>query len=336
MMSSKERRRCFFLGMKIDKKDVKRILFITLTNIGDIILSTPIITALKREFSKARIDVMVGPLGRDIFIRDPRIFKVITYNKHLPLQEKQRLVRKLKSMKYDLVIDLKNSLFPILVGSRYRTSPIHSAPKNIMHKKEFHLWKLKYLGIDVGDESFSVHIGKKDRDYVDALLENVPNQDKIVTVSPTAKSLIKRWKKNGFAQLGDRLIDKLNMSIVMIGDNIDKEIIEDIISDMKFKPSNFAGLTTIPQLAYLLERSRLLITNDSAPMHIGCTSGTKVLAIFGPTDPRKYGPRGRDDRVLKRELHCSPCETAQCRFKHECMKSISVDEVYSAAEEMLR
>lgn len=321
--------------MKIDKRGVKRILLITLTNIGDIILTTPVINALNREFPEARLDVMVGPLGKDIFIHHPRVFKVIIYNKQVPFQEKRRLIRKLRNIRYDLVVDLKNTLFPMLIGPRYRTSPIQAAPKEVVHKKEFHLWKLKSIGIEVSDEPYSLHVNKKDQDYIDALLEKVSNKEKLVAVSPTSKSLIKRWKKDGFLQLCERIMEELGVSIVMVGDHSDSNFIDEIIGRMRKKPYNFAGVTTIPQLTHLLRRSRLLITNDSAPMHVGCAAGTSVLAIFGPTDPRKYGPRGKRDRVIRRELHCSPCEAAQCKFKHECMESISVDEIYGVAKQML-
>ena len=105
---------------------------------------------------------------------------------------------------------------------------------------------------------------------------------------------------------------------------------------MKNKVYNLAGRTSITQLAGLLKRARLLITNDSAPMHLGCAVGTRVLALFGPTDPCKYGPHGKGDRVVRKGLHCSPCELAQCKFNHECMKSISADEVFGVAKEMLK
>lgn len=322
--------------MKIDKNKIRRILLITLTNIGDIILSTPVVTALDRAFPKARLDVMAGPLGRDIFIHHPRVFKVIIYNKYLPLQDKRRLIQKLRSMKYDLVVDLRNTLFPILIGSKYRTSPIQTPPKDIIHKKEFHLWKLKSLGMEVSDMPFSIYISKKDRDYVDALLEEIPNKDNLITVSPTSKSLIKRWKKSGFVQICDRLTEELEIPIVMVGDQSDRDIIDEIINEMKYKPYNFSGMTTIPQLAHLIRRSKLLITNDSAPMHVGSAVGANVLAIFGPTDPRKYGPRGKYDKIIRKTLPCSPCEAAQCKFKHECMKLISADEVYEAAKAILK
>ncbi|MBL7068438.1 MAG: glycosyltransferase family 9 protein [Candidatus Omnitrophica bacterium] len=321
--------------MKIDKKDIKRILLITLTNVGDIILTTPIIAALDKAFPDARLDVMVGPLGKNIFINHPGVFKVIIYDKHVSIGEKKRLVQKLKHMKYDLVIDLKNSMFPMLIGSRYRTSPLQTVPKDVIHKRDFHLWKLKYFDIDTRDVPFSIHVSRKDEDYIDYLLRDMPNKDKLVAVSPTAKSLIKRWKKNGFAEVCDKLKKELGATVAMVGDRSDRESIDEIARDMKSDTVNLAGMTTIPQLAHLIKNSRLLISNDSAPMHIASAVGTKVLAIFGPTDPNKYGPLGKGDKVIKKELHCSPCEIAQCKFKHECMKLITVDEVYETARKML-
>ncbi len=322
--------------MKINKKEINRILLITLNNIGDIILTTPLISVLDREFPEARLDIMVGPLGKSIFKEHPRVYKVIIYNKHLPLQEKRRLIRKLKKIKYDLVVDLKNTLFPILIGSKYHTSPLRAAPNEIVHKKDFHLWKLRVIGIEPGDAPFSLYTTKGDRNYIDAMLQEIMEKKDFVAVSPASKSLIKRWRKSGFAKVCDRIMEELGLSIAMIGDHSDRPIIDDIIAEMKSEPYNFAGMTTLPQLAHLITRSRLLITNDSAPMHVGAAIGADVLAIFGPTDPRKYGPRGRNDRVIRKDIPCSPCEKAQCIFNHECMKFITADEVYEAAREILK
>ena len=102
--------------MAIDKSLVKRILVITLSNIGDIILTTPVIRVVSKEFPSSRIDVMVGPGGKGIFDRDPRIFKLIIYDKHVSLMEKRRLQLKLKKLKYDLVVDLRNTVLPILLN----------------------------------------------------------------------------------------------------------------------------------------------------------------------------------------------------------------------------
>ena len=157
--------------MKIEKNDIKRILLITLSNIGDIILTTPAVSVLEKEFPGARLDVMVGPQGENIFKTHPRVFKVIIYDKHIPVKQKRRLIAKLRNMKYDLIVDLRNTLFPFLVGAKYRTSPIQKPPEGgLLHKRDLHLWKLKQLGINTDGSYFSISVGKDDENYINNLI----------------------------------------------------------------------------------------------------------------------------------------------------------------------
>ncbi|MDD5681103.1 MAG: glycosyltransferase family 9 protein, partial [Candidatus Omnitrophica bacterium] len=318
-----------------DKNKIKRIPFITLSNIGDIVLTTPVISVLSEHFPSVRLDVMAGPNGEELFRRHPAVFKVIVYNKRVSLKEKQRLIRKLRKVRYDLIVDMRNSLFPFLLGARYRTSPIQNIPKSVTHKKQQHLWKLKSLGLDIKDAPFCLHISKEDAGFAEKLMEGLDKNRPIIAVSPGAKSEIKRWTQKGYTELIRRLINELGAQIIMVGDKIDKVLVKDIVSAIKNNVVDFSGKTTLCQLAAILKNSDLLITNDSAPMHISVAVGTDVLAIFGPTDHRLYGPGGNNDRVIRKKLHCSPCEKAQCEFEHECMKDIKADEVFKAVTEML-
>lgn len=319
----------------IDKTQIRRMLVITLSNTGDIILTTPVIRALSKEFPGSRIDVMVGPNGKDIFDKDPRIFKLVVYDKHASIAEKRRLQLKLRKLKYDLVVDLRNTVFPFLLAPKYRTSPVQSFPKEIVHKKERHLYKLFPFGIRDLSERSHIYITKEDEDYVDDLLKTNLVTDPIVIVNPGAKSHLKRWTVEGFAEVCDGLTGECAASIVFVGTGGDLEIILSVARKMKNKYRNFIDKTNIRQLASLLKRSSLLITNDSAPMHLGCAVGTKVLAIFGPTDPMKYGPTGEFDAVINKKLLCSPCEVAACKYGHECMKLVSADEVLDRAKMMI-
>jgi ADP-heptose:LPS heptosyltransferase len=321
--------------MKIDKSKIKRILFISLSNIGDIVLTTPALWVLSENFPDARMDIMVGPNGAELFENHPAVFKVITYNKHIPMVNKRRLVKKLRKVKYDLIVDMRNSLFPFLIGARYRTSLIQIPPKTIKHKKQQHLWKLSSIGLDVSDAPFYVHINKEDDDYTNRIIAGIEKTGPIVAISPGAKSGIKRWPIKNYKELTDILIRRLKANIIMVGDDRDSLLIRDITMFSGKNVINLSGRTTLCQLASLLKQCNLLITNDSAPLHIAGAVGTKVLAIFGPTDPAAYGPTGKDDRVVRRKLHCSPCEKAQCEFKHECMRCIEVDEVFEVTKEML-
>ena len=322
--------------MTIDKNKIKRILVITLSNIGDIILTTPVISVLSKEFPGSRMDIMVGPRGREIFEKDPGVFKLIIYDKHGSIIQKRRLQLKLKKLKYDLVVDLRNTVLPFFLAPKYRTSPIQSFPRSIVHKKERHLYRLHSFGIgkDLNERSY-IHIPKEDEDYVGNLIRANAISGPIVIVNPGAKSHLKRWTIEGFAEVCDSLVSECGARIVFVGMGEDKDIVLSVTKRMKNKYYNFVDRTNIRQLASLIKSSSLLITNDSAPLHLGCAVGAKVLAIFGPTDPKKYGPTGEFDEVINKKLFCSPCEEAACKYGHECMKLVSADEVLDAAKMMI-
>ena len=318
--------------MQIDKSQVKRILMITLSNVGDIILTTPVIRALSKEFPEARLDVMVGPQGKEIFDHDPRVFKVIIYDKHMPIAEKRRLQLKLKKLHYDLVVDIRNTVFPLLIGPKYRTATIQKFPRSITHKRMHHLYRLKSVGIDNLEELPYIHVTKEDDEQVDRLLRANGITDPIVVINAGAKSHLKRWTADGFAKVADRLITEDSANVVFVGLKEDEPIVKEVTARMKHKGHDLIGKTNIRQLAGLLKRSKLLITNDSAPLHLGCAVGTKVLALFGPTDHRKYGPTGEFDVVIREKLSCAPCERAECVRNYECMRLISSDAVFDAAK----
>ncbi len=321
--------------MIIDKSQVRRILVITLSNVGDIILTTPVIKALSKELPASRIDVMVGPSGKDIFEKDPRIFKLIIYDKHMPIIQKRRLQLKLKKLKYDLVVDLRNTIFPILLGPKYRTDTIQRFPKELKHKKVQHLYRLKSFGIENLTEPSYIYIPKEDEEYVSALLKNIGITKPIVVVNAGAKSHLKRWTQDGFTKVCERLIDECGVDIIFVGLEEDRDVVAKIIGKMKNRAYDFVGKTNMRQLASLFEKAKLLITNDSAPLHLGCGIGVRVLALFGPTDPKKYGPTGEFDMVINKRLFCSPCEVAVCKYNYECMKLISPEEVFDAAKMMV-
>lgn len=321
--------------MNIDKSQVKRILVITLSNVGDIILTTPVIRALSKEFPGSRIDVMAGPNGKEIFEKDPRIFKLIIYDKHAPITEKRRLQLKLKKLRYDLVADVRNTVLPILLMPKFRTSPIQTFPKNIIHKKDRHLYRLRALGIANLAEGSYIYIPEEDERYIDDLIKENNIADPIVVINPGAKSHLKRWLPEGFAEVADMLVSQNKASVIFTGAGQDRGVVREVTKKMKNGSYDFTDKTNIRQLAALLKRARLIVTNDSAPLHLGCAVGAKVLAIFGPTDPKKYGPTGEFDMVINKKLSCLPCESWECKFNHECMKLISADEVYEAAKMMM-
>ncbi|MDD5449864.1 MAG: glycosyltransferase family 9 protein [Candidatus Omnitrophica bacterium] len=325
--------------MKIrDKEKIKRILFITLSNIGDIILTTPVLSVLKKEFPLASIDVMSGAKGAEIFSGHPLAARYIRYDKSLKTGLKWGLIRELRKRKYDLIVDLRNSLFPLLIGSRYRTSLLKNTPRTIVHKKERHLWKLKGLGLDTSDSPFAFHVGAEDEKFIENRLAELNVRRPFAVITPGAKSDLKRWTKEGFAALCEMISNELGLDVVMAGDREDTEIINSIKKICRAKVFDLSGKLNLRQFGALVKRSRLLVTNDSAPMHIGhALKARAIAAFFGPTDPKKYGPDEANSVIIRKDLNCSPCEVAQCvRKNHECMRLINADEVFETVKKIFK
>lgn len=312
--------------------NIQKILFITLTNIGDAVLTLPVLSALKQNFPGAKIDVVAGPRPKDIFIKDPRINNIFTYDKHALLKDKIAFITKLRKERYDLAVDMRKSLIPFLIGSIYRTSIFSIETSGARHKKSAHLNKLKPLGITYREER-NIYIDENDRVKIDRLLVEfgVNKGDILIGVSPISRSPLKEWHKQGFIEVIDTLLEEGRYKVVLIGDVNEVNSSKEIENSIKHKGLiNLTGQTNLNELFALIERLGILLTCDSANLHIACGLGIKVVAIFGPTDHREYGPRGPKDIVIRKNLKCSPCKKAVCRFNHECMSQIKPEEVLEA------
>ncbi len=316
--------------------DVHKILFVTLSNIGDAILTLPALDALKVTFPQSHITVIVGPRPKEIFENHPGIQRLIVYDKHVHWIEKARLFRQLAAERFDMVVDLRNSFFQLLPGVRHKTSPFWRRPRGCSHMKEQHLYKVKRL---IGKEPpetppvFAASFFQRrpeDEEWCDEVLRknNITPQDKIAVVAAGARSHIKRWGSELFGELVSLLSVSFGMKVILVGDREDSTFNGDIAAQTLPRPIDLSGKTNLAQLACLLRRSKILITNDSAVLHLASYVNIPVVAIFGPTDELKYGPWSQDAYVVKKEVFCRPCLKAQCPFGHlNCMNLIKVEDV---------
>jgi ADP-heptose:LPS heptosyltransferase len=119
----------------------------------------------------------------------------------------------------------------------------------------------------------------------------------------------------------------------------DKEIGDKVSSLLDANCLNLSGRTTVGELASVLRRSKLFISNDSGPVHVACAVGTPVIAIFGRSDrglsPKRWGPIGKQDVVLRKDVGCEECLAHRCARGFKCLEAITVDEVVAAAEKIL-
>ncbi len=322
--------------MRVDKSKVKSILFITLSNLGDIILTTPVLEKLCVEFPARSIDVVTGPVGTEIFTAHPAVRDVIVYKKRAPLGSRMKHFLELRRKKYDLVVDLKNTLAPYLVGARFRPG-IFSFPARGRHKKEEHLSKLFCLGVDAfSNNRFFVPASEEDRRSADRILP--PEREKrTVVMNPGAKSHLKRWGAIKFAALADRLTEELDCSVFICGNEDDKETVTEVMSRIKGKANDLCCKTSLGVLSEIMRRSALVVTNDSAPLHLASAVNVPTVAIFGPSNEVKYGPLADKNKVIKPDVSCRPCEKALCAIgpAEGCIDRVTAGEVFDAIKELL-
>jgi len=323
---------------------IDKILFITLSNIGDVILTLPALDCLKANFPQAKVTVMAGPRTAEIFKDNSALEKLIVYDKHIKLREKIRLFYELKREGFDLVADLRNSLFGVFIPARYKISPFLFIPKNIKHMKERHLFKIKQLISKIAEKDtghvpgVSLSIRAEDEGYVSVLLKtnNINSGDNIVVVSPGGRSHIKRWHKERFVQLINRLIDEFSAKVVLIGDKDDLPTAQYITENSEYPILNLSAMTNLLQLGALLKKADLIITNDSATLHLSSYLNRKIIAVFGSTDERKYCPWSDNWAIVKKEIFCRPCREAQCKSGAlECMRLVKVEDVLVQVRNML-
>jgi len=320
-------------------KNIHKILFITLSNIGDVVLTLPVLSALRTNFPDTKIDIVTGPMPREIFTKDPRVNKIFIYDKLASLRHKISFIKRLREKRYDLAVDMRGSLIPFLISAKNRTRVILMNKSNTKHKKSVHLNKLKSLGIE-HKGGRSIYIDAEDRERVNHLLEleGIKKDDILIGVSPACRSLLKQWHAEGFIEVINNLLREKDLKVVLIGDVTNVDVAKKIKDTVMGKRGliDLIGKTNLNELSALIERMDVLLTCDSACMHIACELGVKVVAIFGPTDPCEYGPTGENDIVIRKKLECVPCRKAVCGSDRECMKEIGAEEVSRAIEEILK
>lgn len=321
----------------MDKMSVKTILFLTLSNLGDIILTTPVLEKLHDEFPGAAIDVITGAPGTEIFRSHPAVREVTVREKRRTFGARMREVADLRGRGYDLVVDLKNSLIPYLVGARShsRLSIFRGAVK---HKRDEHLAKLSGLGMDpFSGTRFFVPVTDEERKFARDITGPEASEGAVV-ISPGAKSHLKRWDAASYAHLADRIVSELGRKVLLTGSDDDREVVGYVRARMKEEAVDLCSRTSIGALSELMRRADLVITNDSAPLHVASAVGTPTIAIFGPSDDRKYGPLAENSVVIKPRVSCRPCGKALCSIgiAEGCISRIDVEEVFTAAKKILQ
>ena len=320
-----------------------RILIIGPSNIGDAILMSGVVAALHARYPEAHVTLVVGSRARAVFLEDPRVQVLVDADRFDSALGRLRLALSLWRYHPHVVVDLRHTLYPFLLKPLTAWRYLGRPPRTVVHMRERHLWRLAVQAPAVrsvlrAEAALPLSFTPRDEAHIESLWSRwkLDGRHPVVVICPGARSHIKRWTAEGFAGVADRLIAERSADVVLSGEPEEKTVIDDILGLMRYRAHTAVGLVTIRQLGLLMRRAQLVITNDSASLHLASAVAAPTLAIFGPTDEAKYGPTAPRHRTIRRRLFCTPCEQPQCRFNHECMRFISADEVYDAACQLLR
>ncbi len=330
----------------------KRILVVRLDRIGDVVLTTPVIQHLREAYPQACIAMMVRPVCRELLEGNPALNDVIDYDKdgaHHGWLSTIRFARGLRRYRFDTAIVVhptrRSHWIVWLVGIPRRIGydrkdgwllthrlP-HRKQEGERHEAEYAMELLQVLGLaSSGPLRPFVPVASQRRQEVDQWLaqHGIAAGQMLVAIHPSASCISKRWMPERFAQVADQLIETHNVHVVLIaGSGDDARNAEAVEGAMRHRPINVAGQLSLGELAALLSRCRLLISNDSGPVHVAAAVGTPVVALFGRAQPginaarwRPLGPR-----------HIVLDKSNASRFTS--IDELTVEEVYAASTSLL-
>jgi heptosyltransferase-1 len=205
------------------------------------------------------------------------------------------------------------------------------------HAIDRYLWLSELLGLPDSTPRFDLRIDESAREKAAGLLESSGlSGGPLLLLAPGTVWETKHWIPSHFAEVG-RQFRSEGWSVGLIGAGRDRMVCAQIKTALP-EAVDLAGKTSLPELAELIRRARLCVTNDSGPMHLAAALGTPVVAIFGPTDPVWVGPYGQPDSVVRVDLPCSPCylrKLRDCPFNHQCMREVTPGMVIDRARQIL-
>jgi lipopolysaccharide heptosyltransferase II len=322
--------------------------------IGDGVMSLPALEALRARFPAAEIVLVVKTWVAEIYHQHPAVDRSILYDpagEHRGPRGFMKLVEQICSEHFDMAILFQNafhaawmawrSRIPVRIGYGLEgrgalltdSIPVPS-PALYGHQSNYYLHLLFRAGLVAKltpFEKIRLNIENTEKTWAARQLEalGLGGPRFLVGLTPGAAfGPAKRWLPERYADLADRLIGALNADVLIFGSQAERPLAENIARMMSHTPILVTGETTLREFMALLAQCRVVVTNDSGPMHLAAALGLPVVAIFGSTDERATGPIGSLARVVKHPVACSPCGLRQCPIDFRCMESVTVDEVH--------
>jgi len=353
-----------------DLSNVRKVLVVVFKNIGDVVLASSVFAVLKRFIPDATIDALVNSGTEEVLMGNPDINLIHVFNRDAlkngtlsKVKEEYRLLRSIRSSKYDLSIVLSTGVrgknLAYLSGARIRvgldskkmssfvqkrllTIPVSQAPAN-RHYVERNLDCLRKIGVfpDMELKTPTFFEGERARFRVKKLLVKAGIKDvPYILFHPTSRWMFKCWPYEKTANLIDLIWEDLRIPVVLTSGPDDSEIsyVKNVLSSIKNDVVDFSGILSLRELGALIRGAKLFFGVDSAPMHISSAVKTPSVVLFGPTSERDWGPWGEGHRVLTLNTYsCRPCNRDGCGGSKvsECLTELDAHRVFSVVKEQL-
>jgi heptosyltransferase-2 len=338
----------------------KRVLLVRLDRLGDVVLSLPVAQALRAQAPHAFIAMLVSPACAEVVEGHPALNEVLVYDKAGAQRGwlgTWRFARRLHRLQCEVALVLHPSHrshwlvrlagIPTRIGWNRKMAWLlthrvpHRKQEGQVHEAAYTLQLLEALGIRGVVPRPMVPVSAEAAQRVHALLaaQGVAATTRLVAVHPSASCISKRWLPERFAQVADRLQQTHGVTICLVAGPQEVAHADAVARQMRTPALNLAGRLRVRELAALLQRSALLISNDSGPVHLAAAVGTPVVDLFGRNQaglsPRRWGPLGEGHVVLHKEVGCVTCLAHACDIGFKCLTAIEVEDVYQAAVSLL-
>ena len=325
-------------------------------------MALPALRAVRSKHRNASIAILARPYVADIYREQDICDELIPFEsagRHAGIAGRERLAQELRDRKYDVALLLQNAFEAAWLAWRAGISqrigyardarsllltsaiPVPKRGEIPAHEKFYYLELLRRAGwIDsLDDEShIKLEVTEAQRAHAAEILLEAgtrPERLRIAIAAGASYGSAKCWPPERFAEVTDRLAAETHADIILFGTAGEIPVADAIIAAMHKKPVNLTGKTTVAHLPALLSLCHLFIGNDSGAMHVAAAVGLPVVAIFGPTDPLGTAPVTLKFSIVQEKPHCSPCFLRRCPIDHRCMRAISPDMVYKAAQPWL-
>ena len=353
---------CWAMGewSPVRRESIKRLLVRAPNWIGDAVMCEPALRGIRSLFPQAELTVLAKPTVAELFIGYSGLDRVEIYRDksvHAGLAGKWALAGDLRRQRFDLAVLFQNAFeaafltwlagIPRRYGyatdgrTVFLTDPVAVPDRSALTHQVGYYWNLlKPLGLAGEPSAPALAVSAEEAQAMGKRLASagIGPDEAVIGINPgSTYGSAKRWVPERFAEAARRLVERARqdegkeVAVMVLGAKGEEALGKAIAALVGTRSIVLSGVTTIRELMAATKRCRLLLTNDTGPMHIAAACNVPIVAVFGPTDWRTTAPYGQEQSIVREPVDCAPCLLRECPIDHRCMTRVSVDRVYETA-----